>query len=47
MSKQFEPITGVVTTDLSAITRGRFVAERRVHDIKGVGVGWRYCRKSL
>lgn len=47
MSKQIGPITGVVTTDLSAITRGRFVAERRVHDIKGVGVGWIPSNLSL
>lgn len=47
MSKKFEPLTGVVTTDLAAITRGRFIPECSVEDIKETGIGWIPANLSL
>lgn len=44
---RFEPLVGVVTTDLSAITRGRFVAADRLEDIAQTGVGWLQANLSL
>lgn len=47
MSKQFVPLTGIVTTDLSVITRGRFVPENKFDSIKSVGIGWIPSNLSL
>lgn len=43
----FEPLVGIVTTDLAAITRGRFVAERRLEDVASAGVGWLHANLCL
>jgi len=35
-----EPLAAVVTTDLAAITRGRFVAAKNLERIASTGIGW-------
>ena len=35
-----EPLVAVVTTDLAAITRGRFVAAKNLERIAAAGIGW-------
>lgn len=35
-----EPLVGVTTTDLAAITRGRFVAAKNLERIAKHGIGW-------
>lgn len=47
MAGLLEPLTGVVTTDLAAITRGRFVAESKLEKIAATGVGWIQTNLSL
>lgn len=42
-----EPLVAIVTTDLSAITRGRSVAARRLDEIAATGVGWLQANLSL
>ncbi len=42
-----EPLVGVVTTDLAAITRGRFVPARRLERLAATGVGWLQADLSL
>jgi glutamine synthetase len=43
-----EPLTGIVTTDLAAVTRGRFVPARRLEKVAaGTGVGWLQADLSL
>jgi glutamine synthetase len=44
---QDEPLVAVVTTDLAAITRGRFVAARNLEHIAGSGIGWLQANISL
>lgn len=40
MSAALRPLTGIVTTDLAAITRGRFVPTDRLETVQGTGIGW-------
>lgn len=47
MSGSFEPLAGIVTTDLAAITRGRFVAQSRLAQIAHAGVGWIQANLAL
>jgi len=42
-----EPLVAIVTTDLSAVTRGRSVAARRLDEIATTGVGWLQANLSL
>ncbi|PSJ64709.1 glutamine synthetase family protein [Kumtagia ephedrae] len=42
-----ESLVAVVTTDLAAITRGRFVVESRLDKIAATGVGWLQANLSL
>jgi glutamine synthetase len=43
-----EPLAGIVTTDLAAVTRGRFVPVRRLEKAAaGTGVGWLQADLSL
>ncbi|MER9474148.1 glutamine synthetase family protein [Mesorhizobium sp. M0520] len=42
-----EPLVAVVTTDLSAITRGRSVVESKLQKIAATGVGWLQANLSL
>lgn len=41
------PLSGVVTTDLAGVTRGRFVPARRLERIAETGVGWLQADLSL
>ena len=34
-------LTGIVTTDIAAVTRGRFIATERLATITDTGVGYR------
>jgi glutamine synthetase len=43
----FEPLAGIVTTDLAAITRGRFVPARRLERMAESGIGWLQADLSL
>lgn len=47
MSGLLEPLAGIVTTDLAAVTRGRFVTESRLSEIAATGVGWIPTNLSL
>lgn len=47
MTSSHPPLTAVVTTDLAAITRGRFVAESRIPSIAAAGIGWLQANLSL
>lgn len=47
MTSTVEPLVAVVTTDLSAITRGRSVVESRLQKIAATGVGWLQANLSL
>lgn len=47
MSGTLEPLTGIVTTDLAAVTRGRFVATTDVEGTAATGVGWIQSNLSL
>jgi glutamine synthetase len=47
MSAMFEPLAGIVTTDISAVTRGRFVAASRLEKMRDTGVGWLQANVSL
>lgn len=47
MSGLLEPLAGIVTTDLAAITRGRFVPESRLQDLAATGTGWIQTNLSL
>jgi len=47
MSAAVEPLVGIVTTDLVAVTRGRFVVESRLDRIAETGVGWLQANLSL
>lgn len=42
-----EPLVGIVTTDLAAITRGRFVAAKNLERIAHSGIGWLPANISL
>jgi glutamine synthetase len=42
-----EPLVAVVTTDLAAITRGRFVAAKNLERIAHTGIGWLPANISL
>lgn len=42
-----EPLVAVVTTDLAAITRGRFVAAKNLERIAQTGIGWLPANISL
>jgi glutamine synthetase len=42
-----EPLVAVVTTDLAAITRGRFVATKNLERIAAAGIGWVQANISL
>ncbi len=46
-SDGLEPLTGIVTTDLAAVTRGRFVPARRLQRTAATGVGWLQADLSL
>ncbi|WP_176085645.1 glutamine synthetase family protein [Martelella sp. HB161492] len=43
----YEALTGIVTTDLTAITRGRFVAAKVLEKVEKNGVGWLQANLSL
>jgi glutamine synthetase len=47
MSTLYEPLTGIVTTDISAVTRGRFVAASRLDKLRETGIGWLQANVSL
>ncbi len=47
MSAMFEPLAGIVTTDIAAVTRGRFVAASRLEKMRETGVGWLQANVSL
>jgi glutamine synthetase len=47
MTSSVESLVAVVTTDLAAVTRGRFVAESRLEQIAATGVGWVPANLSL
>jgi len=47
MSSIFEPLTGIVTTDLAAVTRGRFVPSGEVGATAASGIGWIPSNLSL
>ncbi|MBZ9775560.1 glutamine synthetase family protein [Mesorhizobium sp. CO1-1-8] len=47
MTSTVEPLVAVVTTDLSAVTRGRFVAESKLQKTATTGVGWLQANLSL
>lgn len=47
MSTLYEPLTGIVTTDISAVTRGRFVTASRLDKLRQTGIGWLQANVSL
>ncbi|TJW17564.1 MAG: glutamine synthetase [Mesorhizobium sp.] len=47
MTSTVEPLVAVVTTDLSAITRGRSVVESKLQKIAATGVGWLQANLAL
>jgi glutamine synthetase len=47
MTSAVEPLVAIVTTDLAAVTRGRFVVESRLDKIAATGVGWLQANLSL
>ena len=47
MSAIQEPLTGIVTTDIAAVTRGRFIAASRLEETRDTGVGWLQANVSL
>lgn len=47
MTSIVEPLVAVVTTDLSAVTRGRFVAESKLQKTAATGVGWLQANLSM
>ncbi|MBZ9674504.1 glutamine synthetase family protein [Mesorhizobium sp. ES1-1] len=47
MTSIVEPLVAVVTTDLSAVTRGRFVAESKLQKSAATGVGWLHANLSM
>lgn len=47
MSAAYENLTGVVTTDIAAVTRGRFIASDRLDKVAATGVGWLQANLSL
>jgi glutamine synthetase len=47
MTTALQNLTGIVTTDLAAVTRGRFVATERLGKIAATGVGWLQANLSL
>ena len=47
MSSLFEPLAGIVTTDIAAVTRGRFVAASRLEKMRETGIGWLQANVSL
>jgi glutamine synthetase len=47
MNGLYEPLTGIVTTDISAVTRGRFVATSRLDKLCETGIGWLQANVSL
>ena len=47
MTAVVEPLVAIVTTDIAAITRGRFVTENKLEKIASAGVGWLQANLSL
>jgi glutamine synthetase len=47
MTAAIEPLVAIVTTDLAAITRGRFVTASRLEKVADTGVGWVLANISL
>jgi glutamine synthetase len=47
MSDAHDHLTGIVTTDISAVTRGRFVATSRLEKMRETGIGWLQANVSL
>jgi len=47
MTSLHEPLVAVVTTDLSAVTRGRFVAASHLDKVAATGIGWVPANLSL
>jgi glutamine synthetase len=47
MTDSLEPLIGIVTTDLSAVTRGRFIAADRLDKAAETGIGWLQANISL
>ncbi|MDQ0322952.1 glutamine synthetase [Pararhizobium capsulatum DSM 1112] len=47
MSSRHERLTGIVTTDIAAVTRGRFIASDRLEKTAATGVGWLQANLSL
>lgn len=47
MSTAYENLAGVVTTDIAAVTRGRFIASDRLDKVAATGVGWLQANLSL
>jgi glutamine synthetase len=44
---QHEPLVAIVTTDLAAIVRGRFIAAKRLEQMATAGIGWLQANISL
>lgn len=47
MTTKLQHLTGIVTTDIAAVTRGRFIATERLARIAETGVGWLQANLSL
>lgn len=47
MTASYEDLTGIVTTDISGATRGRFIATSRLDKAAATGVGWLQANLSL
>lgn len=47
MTASYEDLTGIVTTDISGATRGRFIATSRLDKAAETGVGWLQANLSL
>ncbi|MDW5316120.1 glutamine synthetase family protein [Rhizobium sp. PL01] len=47
MNPVVEPLVAIVTTDLSAVTRGRSVTQSRLEKVAGTGIGWLQANISL
>jgi glutamine synthetase len=47
MSGKYQNLTGIVTTDIASVTRGRFVADSKFESGMPTGVGWLQANLSL
>lgn len=47
MSGDLPSLTGIVTTDIAAVVRGRFIATSRLESMASTGVGWLQANLSL